>query len=309
MTTDMIILTSSPPSSDGGERELSPKKDISDLCLKRGVNRQSVEACLNTFTPPDSEQIRIRSMDLHIAALSHKSVAKEYQSRHGNNERLEFLGDSVINLVVTKYLYDRYPEKAEGFLTRIRTKLVRSSCLAFWARDIGLHELIMMSSKALVEGWNTNTKKLEDVFEAIVGSLFLDVGIAACKRLLYPMLDRVDYLDVEEDTNWKDLLLRKMQAVHSYMVTNQLNMSQYGTETLPAYVLIGTRGSEHSKMFAITVTVAGAPVGQGEHTRKKEAEQLAAKMALDTIAAYGLPNIPSRLGYSVTVPTGIVQAT
>ncbi|GAQ92014.1 ribonuclease III [Klebsormidium nitens] len=213
-------------------------------------------------------------MDLHIAALSHKSVAKEYQSRHGNNERLEFLRDSVINLVVTKYLYDRYPEKAEGFLTRIRTKLVRSSCLASWARDIGLHELIMMSSKALVEGWNTNTKKLEDVFEAIVGSLFLDVGIAACKRLLYPMLDRVDYLDVEEDTNWKDLLLRKMQAVHSYMVTNQLNMSQYGTETLPAYVLIGTRGSQHSKMFAITVTVAGAPVGQGEHTRKKEAEQV-----------------------------------
>jgi ribonuclease-3 len=295
----------SPPSSDDGVAE---KRDISEMCTQRQVNRQALERMLNTFTPPSAEKIRIRSMDLYISALSHKSVAKEYNSRYGNNERLEFLGDSVINLVVTKYLYNRYPGQAEGFLTRIRTKLVRSSCLASWARELKLNDLLMMSSKALAEGWNNNTKKLEDAFEAILGAMFLDIGIAACKRLLYPLLDKVDYMDVEEDTNYKDLLLRKMQSVHSYMVAHQANLSQYGNETLPNYVLVATQGLEHSKQFNIAVFVAGIQLGHGSHTRKKDAKQLAARMALDTIAARGVPAIPSKMGYRLHIPTGVIKS-
>lgn len=293
--------------STSPERPLSPKEPLKLLCEKRGLNRESIEDCLNKFLAPDTERIRIRNLDLYIQAFCHKSALREYDCPFGDNERLEFLGDSVLNLVVTKYLFDRYPDRAEGFLTRLRTKLVRSSSLSAWARDMGLQDMLLMSSKALEQGWQNNTRKLEDVFEALIGSLFLDTGIASCKRLLYPILDRCDFACVEEDTNFKDILLRRMQAVHSWLVAQQLNLTQYGAESLPEYHLMDTMGPEHRRVFKVATCVAGVHLGTGEHPKKREAEQCAAKMALDYLSKFGLPTFPTRLGYRVPVPHSVAE--
>jgi ribonuclease-3 len=292
----MMDISTSP------ERPGAPKESIGVLCEQRGLNRQSIEACFNKFLAPDTENIRIRNLDLYIQAFCHKSALHEYECPCGDNERLEFLGDSVLNLVVTKYLFDRYPDRAEGFLTRLRTKLVRSSSLSAWAHNMGLQDMLLMSSKALEQGWHNNTRKLEDVFEALIGSLFMDAGIGSCKRLLYPILNRCDFVCVEEDTNFKDILLRRMQAVHSWLVAQQLNQTQYGAESLPEYHLLDAIIPEHKRVFKVATSVAGVHLGTGEHPKKREAEQCAAKMALDYLSKHGLPTFPTRLGYRIPVP-------
>lgn len=289
------------------------KKPLAELCKQRNLSRHTIEQALNFYIAKDlklepefTEPIRIRNIDLFIQAFTHKSTLREYEVPKGHNERLEFLGDSVLSLVVTKFLYDRYPNENEGFLTRVRTKLVRSSSLCQWAKEMGLQDLMLMSSKALEQNWNCNPKKLEDVFEALVGALFLDQNVAACKRLLYPILDASNFNDVETDNNYKDRLLRKMQSVHSWAVTNNLNVYQYGEDLLPQYNLVGTNGADHCRTFKISVSVAGITLGFGENLKKRESEQQAAKMALETITVRGMPMIPTRLGYRVAVPPEIV---
>jgi ribonuclease-3 len=256
----------------------------------------------------DIEPIRIRNLDLYVQALTHKSTVREYDIPKGHNERLEFLGDVVLSMIVTKFLYDKYADENEGFLTRIWTKLVRSSSLCKWALQMGLDSLILMSSKALDQGWNQNPKKLEDVFEALIGALFEDQNIAACKRLLYPILEASDFTDVEQDNNYKDCLLRKMQSVHSWVVSQQLNTSQYGQDLLPVYHLVSTAGPDHKKVFMILVSVAGIHLDRGEHIKKRESEQLAAKVALATIERFGVPPIPTRMGYTIKIPESVVRA-
>lgn len=265
------------------------KRPLSELCVERGVNRKSMENVLNKFQN-GTERIRIRNLDHYVNALTHRSALKEFVTPKGSNERLELLGDSVINLVVTDLLYTKYPNEDEGFLTRVRTKLVRGSSLCKWAHEHGIESLMLMNSKALEQNWCANAKKLEDTFEAIVGALFIDIGMPACKMFLLPIIEKlVDFDEAVKDNNYKDILMRRMQTVHSEMVAANINRTQYGTDIMPHYSVVKTTGEDHQKVFHVAVSVEGTVLGVGHATQKRQAEQIAAKEALIRMGAIKLP--------------------
>lgn len=261
------------------------RRALLDLCAERGVTRKSIEKLLNKYQPPD-EHIRIRNLDHYINALTHRSTLKEFVCPKGSNERMELLGDSIINFIVTDMLYKRFPHQDEGFLTRVRTKLVRGSSLHDWAVKHNLEELILMNSKALEQNWNTNAKKLEDTFEAIVGALYLDIGMSGCKAFLLRIInDVVDFDEAVKDNNYKDILMRRMQMVHSEMVNSNINKTQYGTDIMPQYSVIDTFGEDHQKIFKVAVSIDGKVLGTGQATQKRQAEQHAAYQALCEMGA------------------------
>lgn len=272
------MVFSTEGASQGGE-----KRPLEDLCAMRGVNRETIERMINALRKAD-ECFRVRNLSLYTNALTHRSSLKEFHAPRGSNERLELMGDSVINLVVTDLLYRMFPKEDEGFLTRVRTKLVRGESLCGWARLHRMDELIMMNSKALEQGWYNNPKKLEDTFEAIVGAMYLDMGMNACKSFIENIVDKhVDFETVVQDDNYKDRLTRKMQCVHSDMVANNMNRTQYGEDIMPVYSVVGTSGNDHQKIFHVQVAIEGNVLGHGSAPQKRQAEQLAAQEALGKI--------------------------
>jgi ribonuclease-3 len=187
-------------------------------------------------------------------------------------ERYEFIGDAVINFVVAKYLYDKYPQADEGFLTRVRTKLVSGKCLSDLSYKLGLHRFVIMNQKAMRKGWNTNPRILEDVFESLVACLYLDLGLATAKGWLLSVLERyVDFRDIVRDTNYKDILIRHAQACGA---------------PLPEFRVLNDPQVTKTPLFDVVVVVHGMPCGRGSDTCKKGAEQLAAYRAL---LALGVP--------------------
>lgn len=203
----------------------------------------------------------IRNLSLYQQALTHKSHSPE-----GNYETLEFMGDSVLGFVVTKYLYDKYREKQEGFLTKVRTKLVRGTTLAKVARGWDLGKWVVMDEKGMRNGWNHNDKILEDVLEALVGALYLDLGMVHAKRFVLDFIqNRVDWKDVMFDDNWKDQLMRFCQANY---------------KCLPTYV---HPDSEDAGAFVAMVEIQGRRYKSGKGSTKKAAEQVAARKTLDII--------------------------
>lgn len=260
------------------------KRPLQELCDQRGVTRRSIETLLNLLVPPENA-IRIRNIEYYINALTHRSALKEYTARKGSNERLEYMGDAVIQLIVTEILYDKYPEEDEGFLTRVRTKLVRGASLSDWARHHDLGNLILMNSKALEKGWCGNEKILENTFEALVGALYKDIGQTACKTFIHSIIDGLtDFDEAIRDDNYKDILMRRMQLVHSDMVTNGVNKTRYGNEIMPLYTVVDTTGDDHQKTFHVVVSIEGVPYGSGAAKQKRQAEQMAAQEALGKLS-------------------------
>jgi ribonuclease-3 len=185
-------------------------------------------------------------------------------------ERYEFIGDSVLNFVVAKYLFDKYPQADEGFLTRIRTKMVCSKMLSALAWQLGLHRFVTMNHKALRQKWNENPRILEDVFESLVGCIYLDLGLVTAKTWLLAVMDRfIDWNDLLRDTNYKDILMRSQQARGL---------------PLPVYEVLNDPQVTRKPNFLIRVTAQGA-TGQGADVSKKGAEQMAAFYALHQLGA------------------------
>lgn len=210
--------------------------------------------------------IQIRNLSLYKEALTHKSAVK-YNGK--SNERLEFLGDSVLSLVTTKYLYDRYPDASEGLLTRLRTKIVSGTMLSELSERLELHTMVAMNSRAQNAGWNNNSRIKEDLFEAVVGAIYLDHGLPSARDFIIRLLEaNVDWDQVHEDTNYKDALMRT---------------TQFMSWELPTYCVVGTSGPDHSKRFTVKVLIQGREVGVGTSNSKKNAEQHAAKKALDVL--------------------------
>ena len=125
------------------------------------------------------------------------------------------MGDSVLSLVVTKHLYTSYPEAQEGFLTRIRIKLVSGPTLATFARYLQLNRWVIMDERAVEKGWNNNPKILEDIFEALIGAIYLDLGMIHAREFVLRMIHNpqvVDFRSLLIDTNYKDVITRHCQA-------------------------------------------------------------------------------------------------
>jgi len=216
------------------------------------IDKQSIETLVGT---------KISNIDLYQKAFTHKSALKENEGLAGSFETLEFIGDSVLGFVITKFLYDKYETRQEGFLTKARTKLVRGETLADIASKLELHKWIRMDEKGMRNHWNYNPKILEDVFEAIVGAIYMDLGLLHAKEFILRIYNNPEYINLQSimiDDNFKDHLMR-------YCQSNSLE--------LPIYNIHG----HDNGIFCIHVFVGGVCLGIGSAKNKKQAERNAAR--------------------------------
>jgi len=202
-------------------------------------------------------------------AFVHKSVLRFLTTEKINTsyERYEFLGDSILNLIIARFIFHKYPEKEEGYLTRIRTKLVNGKTLAFLAKKINLNEFLIISKNVENINGRNNDRILEDIFEAFLCSIDMDLGYKFTENFVLRLISEfINFEELEEDNNYKDILLRKCQQT---MQTN------------PGYELISTSGPAHKKMFTTVVIINNERYSSGTGKTKKEAEQIASKNTLD----------------------------
>ena len=206
---------------------------------------------------------RVNNPALYERAFCHKSIANGLITE--SYERMEFMGDAVINFVVTRYLIEKYPDKDEGFLTRIRTKIVSGKCLSRLALQLGLDRHVQMNDKAMANGWNRNDRILEDVFEALVGCIYTDLGLVTARDFLINIIEEnVDFREIERDDNYTDILMRYTQAK---------------AIPLPFYASSETV-LDGKKLFQVRCFVNNVYCGYGRHKNKRQAEQAAAHQSL-----------------------------
>ena len=198
-------------------------------------------------------------------ALTHRSSVGH--SKLESNERLEFLGDSVLGLIVTEQLYKRYPDKNEGELTKAKSSIVSGSTLAYWADKIDLGTFLKLGRGEEQSGGRKRKSLLADAFEALVGAMYLDGGIEPVRDFICStvLVNSEKYLDYRYRGNFKSRLLEFVQA-----------KAWEG----PDYEVIGDEGPDHDKKFIVEVSVNREPMGRGNGKSKKEAEQSAAMEAL-----------------------------
>lgn len=211
-----------------------------------------------------------RRGELYEQALTHPSWANEAGRPLGSNQRLEYLGDAVLQLVVSDHIFRRYPELAEGELTRLRAAAVREESLAAAARAIELGSYVSLGKGEEISGGRNRNSDLADAFEAVVGALYLDLGLEPARRLaieaLRPILEADQALPRGKDPK---------TALQEYV--------QRWPGGGLAYDLLEAAGPDHDKRFRVAVFWRGQPLGEGEGKSKKEAEQRAAEAALGSL--------------------------
>lgn len=205
---------------------------------------------------------------LYRRALTHRSVLRTgADPDRRSNERLEFLGDALLDLVVGERLYERFPDRNEGTLTRLRARLVSEAPLARYARHLDLGRHLLMSDNAAADGGRDNPSILADAFEALAGAVYRDLGYEAARRfVLDHALDPFD-LDAlaTQDANFKSQFLERMQAEG---------------RPQPTYRVVAETGPSHDKTFTVEALVGDAALGKGTAQSKQQAEQRAAREAL-----------------------------
>jgi ribonuclease-3 len=208
---------------------------------------------------------KISNVTVYIQAFTHKSAIKQYEELTTSYENLEFMGDSVLGFIVTRYLFDKYSgEHEEGFLTKARTKIVRGTTLSSISERLGLYNWIVMDDKGIKKGWNRNPKILEDVLEALIGAIYIDLGIIHTKQFVFKLLEEHP-IDMNDD-NYKDQLMRICQSKRF---------------DLPVYNI----DSQLNGFFYISVFVNSTLYGRGYGTTKKQAEQAAAYEAIKNLGS------------------------
>lgn len=212
--------------------------------------------------------ITIDNPFLYIRALRHRSIlASDQYSPIDSYERLEFLGDAVLDLIVTEMIFDRFPDEDEGFLTKLRAKIVKGDSLAEYARELDLGTFLVLGERAQGQGIEFSKSVLADVFEALVGAMYMDKGYEDTYRFFTRVVkSQIDFEKVVDTLdNYKSLLLEYTQA-HKL--------------SLPEYRVVAEHGPGHDKTFEIKVVVDGRDLGMGKGKSKKEAEQRAARAAM-----------------------------
>ena len=201
-------------------------------------------------------------------AFTHTSYANEHRLLNiSHNERLEFLGDAVLQLLISEYLYKKYPKKPEGDLSKLRSTIVREESLAGFSRDCQFDQFIKLGRGEEKSGGRNRDTILGDLFEAFLGALLLDKGVEAVKNFLYQvMIPKVEVGDFEQVIDYKTKLQELLQVNGDVEIV---------------YQVISESGPDHAKEFAVAVSVDGRTVGQGQGRSKKLAEQEAAKNAFE----------------------------
>ena len=201
-------------------------------------------------------------------AFTHTSYANEHRLlKISHNERLEFLGDAVLQLIISEYLYTKYPKRPEGDLSKLRSMIVREESLAGFARDCQFDQFIKLGRGEEKSGGRNRDTILGDLFEAFLGALLLDKGVEAVKSFLYQvMIPKVEAGDFERVTDYKTKLQELLQINGDVEI---------------AYQVISETGPAHAKNFEVAVLINGRKSGQGQGRSKKLAEQEAAKNAFE----------------------------
>ena len=198
-------------------------------------------------------------------ALTHSSCANESKGRLHSNDRLEFLGDSILGMVVAEHLYRNHPDLPEGELTRTRAALVCEESLVEVAHDLGLGDYLKLGKGEEAGGGRTRPSIRADAVEAVLAAVYLDGGIGSARKIIQ-----------------KYILSREIEGLNSqrdYKTALQELIQRESGQSLK-YRLTGSEGPDHDKRFFVEVDLNGQPVGAGKGRSKKEAEQMAAKAAI-----------------------------
>ncbi len=213
--------------------------------------------------------ITIDNPSLFLKALRHRStVSQEQYASYDSYERLEFLGDAVLDLIIAEILFEKYPKKDEGFLTRIRAKLVRGETLSDFTTKLGIEELLEVG-----EGRNKpaiSRSILADVFESIIAAIYITKGYSEAYKFVEQVIKK--HINLQETVNTVD---NYKSALLEYTQAHKL--------ALPEYRVKKESGPGHNKVFEILVLIDGKELGTGVGASKKRAEQQAAAMALKTL--------------------------
>ncbi|WP_173276463.1 MULTISPECIES: ribonuclease III [unclassified Streptococcus] len=201
-------------------------------------------------------------------AFTHTSYANEHRLlKISHNERLEFLGDAVLQLLISEYLYKKYPKKPEGDLSKLRAMIVREESLAGFARDCQFDQFIKLGKGEEKSGGRNRDTILGDAFEAFLGALLLDKDVTKVKEFIYQvMIPKVEAGEFEMITDYK---------------THLQELLQVNGDVAIRYQVISETGPAHDKVFDVEVLVEGKGIGQGQGRSKKLAEQEAAKNAVE----------------------------
>jgi len=202
-------------------------------------------------------------------ALTHSSCANESRGRRQSNERLEFLGDSILGMVVADHLYRNHPDLPEGELTRTRAALVCEDSLVEVAEALHLGEYLHLGKGEEAGGGRERPSIIADAVEAVLAAVYLDGGIGSARKLIQKFI-----LDREAEKS----------ASRDYKTALQELVQRESGQVL-GYQLIGAEGPDHAKIFSVEVDLNGIPIGQGRGRSKKEAEQNAAKAAIEKLRA------------------------
>ena len=211
--------------------------------------------------------INIKDESFYELALTHPSCSGDSKSKHANYERLEFIGDAVLGFVCGDLVYKLHPEMNEGLLSKLRSYLVRKESLADYARKMHLENYVKVGRSVSRSSIVNSNKILEDVFEALIGAIYLDQGFEVvyqyCSNFL---VERIKKVNIESLTDCKSRLQELMQSELRESVT---------------YETIDETGPSHNKTFTVNVLFNGIVLGTGKGKSKKEAEENAARAALE----------------------------
>jgi ribonuclease III len=212
--------------------------------------------------------LKFKNKELLKRSLTHRSFLNENKDADlKNNERLEFLGDAVLELVVSEFLFNEYPNRPEGELTSFRAAVVKTDSLAKVSKDLGIGKFLLMSKGEEMTGGREKDYLLANTFEAIIGALYLDQGYESVKNFLQkhliPQMDTIVKYRLDIDAKTK--LQEKTQSIF---------------KTTPNYKVIKEKGPDHDKIFTVVVKIHNKIYGQGEGITKQKAEDAAATQAL-----------------------------
>lgn len=202
--------------------------------------------------------------ELLVQALTHSSFSNEQKiNKYANYERLEFLGDAVLELLSSRFLFENYPDMSEGKMTQMRSSMVCEPALAFCARDLSLGQYILLGKGEEATGGRERDSIISDVMEALLGAVYLDGGFEEADRFVRKfILSDLENKQLFYDS--KTILQEKVQKIGKQLV----------------YVIVDESGPEHDKIFKVEAKIDGKTVGTGQGRNKKTAEQQAAYQVL-----------------------------
>ena len=244
-------------------------KQISHRGKKAGSTGKN-EALFRSFQ--EKIEIMFQNEQLLIQAFTHSSYVNEHRKRpYEDNERLEFLGDAVLELLISHYLYNEFPTMSEGELTKLRAAIVCEPSLVAFANDLSFGKYVLLGKGEELTGGRERPALLADVFEGFVGALYLDQGL----NIVYSFLEKSVFPKIDEGV---------FSHVMDYKSQLQ-ELIQRGSAGLLQYRILQEKGPAHNREFISCVSINGEELGTGTGKSKKEAEQKAAQAALTKLKA------------------------